>query len=131
MLNRRLRHVITVVDHFLIARHAPPKANIARPVVIKIGHCARVCRSTKSRFPARHTVQNIHAPLSDEEEEAYIYSVKPAQSQTQHALHVKLPLCQVYVNNQPVDMLIDSGASVNIIDSQTFGRISKESFVNL
>ena len=73
-------------------------------------------RSTKSRF-TRNTVQNINAPISDDkvEDEEYIYSVKPAESQAQHALHVKLPLFQVYVNNKPVDMLIDSGASVNIM----------------
>ena len=82
----------------------------------KIGHFARVCRSTKSHF-TRNTVQNINASISDDEVEdkEYIYSVKPAQSQTQHALHVKLSLCQVYVNNKPVDMLIDSGASVYIM----------------
>ena len=53
--------------------------------------------------------------ISDEEYE-YVYTVN-------HQENRKPPMCQLEINGKSVEMMIDSGASVNLLDEITFARI--------
>ena len=53
---------------------------------------------------------------SDEEYE-YVYTVNYAESK-------KPPMCKVQIDGNVVEMMIDSGASVNFLDETTFQRIN-------
>ena len=69
----------------------------------KTGHYAKVCRST----PKRRDVRNVD----------YIYTVQnPSQHKTP-------PLCEVYIENETIQAIVDSGASVNIIDESTYKKL--------
>ena len=124
MLNRRLRHVIyNGGGSFPHRTTCPVKDKDCIKPVVKSDISLEFAIPQNPILPETQFKISTHISDDEIEDEEYIYSVKPAESQTQHVLHVKLPLCQVYVNNKPVDVLIDSGASVNIIDSLTFGNI--------
>ena len=80
----------------------------------KSGHFAKVCRSKPKRQDIRQVVRT-----STEEEPHYIFTV-----QNNHQ-HNTSPLCEVHIANEPVQTIIDSGASVNIIDESTYEKIRK------
>ena len=77
----------------------------------KIGHFAHVCRSKPRAVASVETDE-----ISDEEYE-YVYTVN-------HQENRKPPLCQLQINGKSVEMMIDSGASVNLLDEITFERIN-------
>ena len=76
----------------------------------KIGHFAHVCRS-KPR-----TVASVETDEISDEEYEYVYTVN-------HQENRKPPICQLQINGKSVEMMIDSGASVNLLDEITFARI--------
>ena len=78
----------------------------------KCGHFSKVCRS---KFK-RHKIHQV-AHLPTDEEPHYIFTV-----QNNHE-HSTSPFCQVHISNEPVQTIIDSGASVNIIDESTYEKI--------
>ena len=80
----------------------------------KSGHFAKVCRSKPKRQDIRQVVRT-----STEEEPHYIFTV-----QNNHQ-HNTSPICEVHIANEPVQTIIDSGASVNIIDESTYEKIRK------
>lgn len=77
----------------------------------KIGHFAHVCRS-KPR-----TVASVETGQTSDEEYEYAYTVD-------HQENKKPPICQLQINGRNVNMMIDSGASVNLLDEITFQRIN-------
>ena len=77
----------------------------------KIGHFAHVCRS-KPR-----TVAPVETGQSSDEEYEYVYTID-------HQENKKPPICQLQINGKTVEMMIDSGASVNLLDETTFQRIN-------
>lgn len=77
----------------------------------KIGHFAHVCRS-KPR-----TVASVETDEISDEAYEYVYTVNHQENRT--------PLiCQLQINGKSVEMMIDSGASVNLLDEITFERIN-------
>ena len=52
---------------------------------------------------------------SESEGSDYVFTVKGEKS--------KKPICKVKINNQSVEMLIDTGSSVNVLDKNTFERV--------
>ncbi|CAB4025712.1 Gag-Pro-Pol poly [Paramuricea clavata] len=79
----------------------------------KSGHFAKVCRSK----PNRREIHQVSETPSEEPE--YLFTV-----QNNHQ-HNTSPLCEVHIANEPVQTIIDSGASVNIIDESTYEKIRK------
>ena len=84
----------------------------------KIGHFAHVCRSKLRTVAPVNTGQ-----MSDEEYE-YVYTINYQENK-------KPPMCQLQINGKEVEMLIDSGASVNLLDEMTFQRIDSSGNENL
>ena len=78
----------------------------------KVGHFAHVCRS-KPR-----TVASVETDEISGEEYEYAYTVN-------HQDNRKPPICQLQINAKSVDMMIESGTSVNLLDEITFARIKK------
>ena len=77
----------------------------------KICHFAHVCRS-KPR-----TVATVETSQESDEEYECVYTVNYAESK-------KPPMCRVQIDGNVVEMMIDSGASVNLLDETTFQRIN-------
>ncbi len=80
----------------------------------KTGHFAKVCRSSK---PKRRQIRQVTD--NPEDEPSYIFIAQDNQQ------HITSPLCKVYIADEPVQTIIDSGASVNIIDERTYNKIKK------
>ena len=78
----------------------------------KIGHFARVCRTNP---PKTESVKHITQDTDDEYE--YVYSVNNQGNK-------QPPTCKLQIEGKTVDMMIDSGASVNLIDETTFQVIN-------
>ena len=85
----------------------------------KMNHFARVCRSKSD--VATGKVRNVEAFDSDSE---YVYTVSNAPD-------FKSPRVEVMVDNTEVSMMIDSGATVNLIDEATFLKVNKRSNLTL
>ncbi|CAB4030059.1 Retrovirus-related Pol poly from transposon, partial [Paramuricea clavata] len=81
----------------------------------KSGHFAKVCRSK----PKRREIHQVSETPSEEPQ--YLFTL-----QNNHQ-HNTSPLCEVYIANEAVQTIIDSGASVNVIDESTYEKIRKRS----
>ena len=75
------------------------------------GHFAKVCRSRENKEQQKDQKKGFSSP-----EEDYVYTVSKEQNEKTHA-NVKL-------NGQNVHFLIDTGATVGIIDSNTFEKLN-------
>ena len=85
----------------------------------KIGHFSKVCRSSNKPKPARNRLHNVsNAPIDDPD---YIFTLTNNTSNTSQP-----PQCEVLIETQPVNVIIDSGASVNIIDEHTFKLLARK-----
>ena len=71
----------------------------------KIGHSAKVCRSTPKTTPSRNRIHNLSETPKDDPD--YIFTL---QNNTNNKIP---PQCQVLIDHHPVNV-IDSGASVNL-----------------
>ena len=80
----------------------------------KIGHFAHVCRTNPSAKDGK--VASLGTGYSSEDEYEYAYTINYIESK-------KPPMCQVQVNGKAVEMMIDTGASVSLLDEATFNRI--------
>ena len=80
----------------------------------KIGHFAHVCRTNPSAKDGK--VASLGTGYSSEDKYEYVYTINYIESK-------KPPMCQVQVNGKAVEMMIDTGASVNLLDEATFHRI--------
>lgn len=89
----------------------PAKGKICRSCN-KVGHFARVCRTNLPRWKPVNTVIP-ELDYESEEEYEYVYTVNQWQSKLP-------PTCLVEIEGQRVTMMIDTGASVNLIDEVTY-----------
>jgi len=76
----------------------------------KIGHFAHVFRS-KPR-----TVASVDTEETSDEEYEYVYTTNPQENRNPS-------ICQLQANGKSVEMVIDSDASVNLLNEITFARI--------
>ena len=81
----------------------------------KIGHFAHFCLS-KSRTKSR-TVAHVESGHLSGEEYEYVYTVNYIQNK-------KPPMCEVQINRKAVEKMIDTCASVKLLDEKTYRRIN-------
>ena len=82
----------------------------------KIGHFAKVCRSTPAG-PKVNATNEKESDESSDEEYAYGVTINSVKSK-------KYSTSKVTIRNKTVEFLIDSGAGVNIMDSETYNNIN-------
>ena len=82
----------------------------------KIGHFAKVCRSTPAG-PKVNATNEKESDESSDEEYAYGVTINSVKSK-------KYPTSKVTIRDKTVEFLIDSGAGVNILDSETYNNIN-------
>ena len=118
--------------------HAVVTAQTSDPVHREMRKLRWICSSQKSGFSPRNNLQCLRAKLvillmfanqnpmaavetshESDEEYQYVYTVNYAESK-------KPPMCRVQIDGNVVEMMIDSGASVNLLDETTFQRIKKQ-----
>ena len=98
------------------------------------GHFAKVCRSTwrrsSPRRDARKHVRNVDYPrspsTSSAEFDGYLYPVQNEQSKPTETLkihRVTLPQPKIKINNVNFPFMIDTGASINVIDENAFSKL--------
>jgi len=80
----------------------------------KIGQFAHVCKTNPSAKDGK--VASFGTGYSSEDDYEYAYTINYIEGK-------KPPMCQVQVNGKAVEMMIDTGASVNLLDEATFHRI--------
>ena len=87
----------------------------------KRGHFARVCRTNPPKpKPVNAVAPSLdkHQPNNDEEEEyEYVYTVNKSPDCP--------PTCLIEIEGQRLDIMIDTGASVNLIDETTYRKINR------
>ena len=86
----------------------------------KRGHFARVCRTNPQK--SKHVNAVARSPdenklnVDGTEEYEYVYTVNKSPNCQ--------PTCSVEIEGQRINMMIDSGASVNLIDESTYMKLS-------
>ena len=75
----------------------------------KLNHFAKVCRTVPSGSVKRVTEED------DTDEEDFVYAVGEK----------KQPMCRLAIGGEYVELMLDSGASVNLIDEVTYRRFYK------
>ena len=70
------------------------------------------------------TVAPVNTFQTSDEEYEYVYTINYQENK-------KPPMCQLQINGKTVEMMIDSGASVNLLDETTFQRINSSGNENL
>ena len=97
----------------------------------KVNHFARVCRSKRQsrqtqlpHQPRSHHIRFADAEAdSSDEDFAYVFAVHPSMD--------KEALVTVQLDNVPVKMMIDSGATINILDKSTYNKTLAKSHPSL
>ena len=99
----------------------------------QLNHFAKHCRSSKPSTKSetvskptqpRHTVHHVaNLPSSDTDDEEYLYTVNSEQQKT--------PKTCIKINNVYVNMVVDTGASIDIIDEPTFAALQKSARIKL
>ena len=92
----------------------------------KLNHYAKVCMTSTSPRSKQKVNQIIEKPGKEESSDSddeYVYSTGNDQS--------KIPKVTVQINSVDVSMIVDTGASTDIIDEDAFGRITQHSTVQL
>ena len=75
---------------------------------------------TNTNAVTSNAVTTINAP--SDSDDGYVFSAK-----NEAIVHNSLPTCVVQIEGESIRMTIDSGASVNIMDSNTFNKIRRPS----
>ena len=93
----------------------------------KIGHFARVCRT---KPPSSQHVRNVthtdpKAPPDSDCEPEYVFTIANLSGIP------KPPKCQVKTAGCSIPVMIDSGASVNILDAVTYNQITRTKRIKL
>ena len=108
----------------------------------KMNHFAKVCRSThhtqsrrdRQRFTGNKRDDRVYhvtattissPPTCTSSDDEYLFSLE------NHAPYAKMPVAKVKLFNQNVDMVLDTGASTDIIDKATFEFITRRHPVTL
>ncbi|XP_028416022.1 uncharacterized protein K02A2.6-like [Dendronephthya gigantea] len=95
----------------------------------KQNHFARVCRSRPQnrntqrqgqQRPRREQLNQISEDIVSDDEEGYIYATN---TDGEHANVISRPQLPVVINGVEIVMMIDSGASVNILDKAAYEQI--------
>lgn len=81
----------------------------------KIGHFAHVCL-LKSRTKSR-TVAHVESGHLSGEEYEYVYTVNYIENK-------KPPICEVQINGKAVEKMIDTGASVKLLDEKRIEELT-------
>jgi predicted aspartyl protease len=81
----------------------------------KTGHLAKACLSKRHRVHACTAVQSLSAASQDSGSSDEVFCLTDASE--------KLPLADATINGKSVRVLIDNGATCNVIDSRTLDRI--------
>ncbi|CAB3976941.1 Retrovirus-related Pol poly from transposon [Paramuricea clavata] len=93
----------------------------------KIGHFARVCRT---KPPSSQHVKNVthtrpQSPPDSDSEPDYAFTIANLSGTPAS------PKCHVNIAGHSVSVMIDSGASVNILDDATFNKITRNKGISL
>jgi transposase InsO family protein len=93
----------------------------------KVGHFARVCRTNP---PSSQHVQNVthtppQPPPDSDSEPDYVFTIANLSGQP------TTPKCYVNIAGHSVPVMIDSGASVNILDDVTYNKITHNKGIRL
>ncbi|CAB4023777.1 Transposon Tf2-9 poly, partial [Paramuricea clavata] len=113
----------------------------------KLGHFARVCRQLKPtnkpefQNPTSKNKNEIYKQNTGSHGEIrYVYGAPhPATgkslSDDEYVFELgatgKMPHATVQIGNFPVDLIVDSGATVNVLDNETFAKIKANSPITL
>jgi hypothetical protein len=76
-----------------------------------------MCRKKQQDECVRH-IQGAEGGYSGSSDDEYCYSLQPGSHKT--------PRSNVIINSKPVKVLVDSGASVIVLDEMTYTKIVKE-----
>lgn len=86
-----------------------------------MNHFASVCREkTKSKTKTVNQVEEIQYSESSDSEEEYLFGVQTDEHV--NLVHRKLPKTTVSINGLSVEILADTGSSINVIDEGTFSK---------
>ena len=87
----------------------------------KEGHFAKMCKTKRTHKVNRVTTTVTHQGPSDSEDD-HVFTVNDCAAEG---------TLSILINNQPVDMLIDSGASCNIVTESKFEQLKSKSYIKL
>ena len=99
----------------------------------KLNHFAKCCRSSSNKQPQKIQANSPHRPqnvrhvatratdFSDADE--YLFTVTTDNKTT--------PKASVKINDVPIDMVVDTGAAIDIIDESTLAKIQKSATITL
>ena len=88
----------------------------------KVGHLKRMCRSKEKRHQQNainSTITELSNPNADtdsDNEDIYVFKIETSTSS-------KLQSFTISINKNKVNMLIDSGSTLNIIDKTTYNQL--------
>jgi len=94
-----------------------------------VGHFGRVCQNSKRRQQSQVNVIQSQAVVTrpaNQEPDDYVYTIHEYQPQRDQVVIVcsnKLPLCTIQLNTTPIEFMIDSGTSVNILDGKAYQQL--------
>ena len=83
-----------------------------------------VQRKPKSQYKSKSRLNQVQLSETSDSDDGYIYSISRSKIANQPKFEVKL-------NGSSITVIADSGASVNIIDEQDFGRLRHRSPLSL
>lgn len=104
----------------------------------RVGHFAKVCRSTTTPSHGHrneNTVRNVrhfeNSSSSDSDE--YLYTVQTRQNEQQESMpaqpniayRINLPHAKIKINNVDFKLMIDTGASINVLDENDFIKLQQ------
>ena len=99
----------------------------------KLNHFSRVCRSQPQQQIVQQvstmphcdccTQSAIQHDLSDDSDDSYLFALQT--SHPVHSVSTELPSTSVIVHGTAITALIDSGASVNILDEKDFKALKR------
>ena len=108
---------VAIVVDMLLKKPCPARGKTCKACG-KNGHIAHVFRS-KPR-----TVALVNTGQTSDEEYEYVCTINYQEKK-------KSPMCQLQINGKTVEIMIDSGASVNLLDETTFQKINSSGDENL